>query len=131
MWPEPPDYISQGFGSTPYPFEPYDPSCPSKHFHTGIDIADAWGTPVRASQSGVVHIFVSSYGYGLHIIMNHGNGFFTVYGHLSSFAVGDGTYVSRGTVIGYEGSTGNSSGPHLHFEIREGQTPVNPLAFLP
>jgi murein DD-endopeptidase MepM/ murein hydrolase activator NlpD len=129
-WPEPPDAISQGFGCTPYPYEPYDPSCPSRHFHTGIDIADPWGTPVEAADNGVVHIFVSSYGYGLHIIMAHGNDFFTVYGHLSSFAVSDGTYVSRGTVIGYEGSTGNSSGPHLHFEIREGQTPVDPLAFL-
>ncbi len=129
-WPEPAYDISQGFGCTPYAFEPYDPNCPSRHFHSGIDIADPWGIPVEASDNGVVHIYVSSYGYGLHIIEAHGNGYSTVYGHLSSFAVADGTYVAKGTVIGYEGSTGNSSGPHLHFEIRQGQTPVNPLAFL-
>ena len=128
-WPEQ-GPISQYFGCTSYPAEPYDPSCPTRHFHTGLDIADDWGTPIGAGATGVAYLFYSSYGYGDHVIIDHGNGFVTVYGHMSRFAVSDGQVVVRGQLIGYEGSTGNSSGPHLHFEIRLNGTPVNPLRYL-
>ncbi|HEX3629126.1 MAG TPA: peptidoglycan DD-metalloendopeptidase family protein [Candidatus Dormibacteraeota bacterium] len=130
--------ITQGFGCTSYPFEPYDPSCPTLHFHSGIDIANDYGTPVHAADGGIVHDYSMgcSYGgglcgYGHYVIIVHAGGFISLYGHLSSYAVADGTQVDKDTVIGYEGSTGNSTGPHLHFEIDLGGTPVDPLAYLP
>jgi murein DD-endopeptidase MepM/ murein hydrolase activator NlpD len=123
--------ITQGFGCTPYPFEPYDPSCPGRHFHSGLDVATVYGTPVAATDSGVAYDFPSSYGYGNHVIMVHGNGWVSIYGHLSRFGVGNGDAVHAGQVIGYEGSTGNSTGPHLHFEIRFNDVPRNPLQYLP
>ena len=129
VWPEQ-GPISQYFGCTSYPAEPWDPDCPQKHFHTGLDIADPWGTPVGAGDAGIAYTYVSSYGYGNHVIIVHGNGWVSVYGHLASFAVGNGQGVGRGQTIGYEGSTGNSSGPHLHFEVRYNDQPVNPLSYL-
>ena len=130
--------ITQGFGCTSYPFEPFDPTCPSHHFHSGIDIATDYGTPVHASDGGIVHNFTMGClwggglcGYGRYVVMVHAGGFTTLYGHLSSWAVGDGVQVDKDTVIGYEGSTGNSTGPHLHFEMDLAGMPVDPLAYLP
>ena len=130
--------ITQGFGCTTYPFEPYDPSCPSHHFHSGLDIATDYGTPVHAADGGIVHNFTMGCGwggglcgYGRYVVMVHAGGFTTLYGHLSGWAVGDGVQVDKDTVIGYEGSTGNSTGPHVHFEIDLAGTPVDPLAYLP
>jgi len=129
VWPEQ-GPITQGFGCTPYQFEPWDPNCPSRHFHTGIDIGAAWGTPVGAGDAGIAYTYYSSYGYGNHVIIVHGNGWVSIYGHLASFAVGNGQAVGRGQTVGYEGSTGNSTGPHLHFEIRLNDVPQNPLQYL-
>ena len=129
VWPES-GPITQGFGCTPYQFEPWDPNCASHHFHTGIDIGAAWGTPVGAGDAGIAYTYYSSYGYGNHVIIVHGNGWVSIYGHLASFAVGNGQAVGRGQTIGYEGSTGNSTGPHLHFEIRLNDVPQNPLQYL-
>jgi murein DD-endopeptidase MepM/ murein hydrolase activator NlpD len=70
-------------------------------------------------------------GYGRYVVIVHAGGFTTLYGHLSGYAVADGTQVDKDTVIGYEGSTGNSTGPHVHFEIDLAGTPVDPLAYLP
>jgi murein DD-endopeptidase MepM/ murein hydrolase activator NlpD len=130
--------ITQGFGCTSYPFEPYEPSCPSKHFHSGLDLAADYGTPVHAADGGIVHNFTMGCGwggglcgYGRYVVIVHAGGFTTLYGHLSSWAIGDGVQVDKDTVIGYEGSTGNSTGPHLHFEIDLAGTPVDPLAYLP
>ena len=130
--------ITQGFGCTTYPFEPYDPSCPSQHFHSGIDIATDYGTPVHASDGGIVHNFTMGCswggglcGYGRYVVIVHAGGFTTLYGHLSGWAVGDGVQVDKDTIVGYEGSTGNSTGPHLHFEIDLAGMPVDPLAYLP
>jgi murein DD-endopeptidase MepM/ murein hydrolase activator NlpD len=130
--------ITQGFGCTSYPFEPYEPSCPSKHFHSGIDIAADYGTPVHAADGGIVHNFTMGCtwggglcGYGRYVIIVHAGGFTTLYGHLSSWAVGDGVQVDKDTVIGYEGSTGNSTGAHVHFEMDLAGMPVDPLAYLP
>jgi murein DD-endopeptidase MepM/ murein hydrolase activator NlpD len=137
MWPID-GVITQGFGCTSYPFEPYDPTCASHHFHSGIDIATDYGTPVHASDGGIVHNFTMGCtwggglcGYGRYVVIVHAGGFTTLYGHLSSWAVGDGVQVDKDTVIGYEGSTGNSTGPHVHFEIDLAGTPVDPLAYLP
>ncbi|HEV7680448.1 MAG TPA: peptidoglycan DD-metalloendopeptidase family protein [Candidatus Dormibacteraeota bacterium] len=130
VWPES-GPITQGFGCTPYPFEPWSASCASHHFHSGLDLGASWGTPVGAGDSGIAYTYVSSYGYGNHVIIVHGNGWLSLYGHLASFAVGNGQGVGRGQTIGYEGSTGNSTGPHLHFEIRLNDVPQNPLQYLP
>ncbi len=99
--------------------------------HSGVDRAAPPGTAVRAANSGAV-IFAgwSSWGYGNAIVLVHGP-FLTLYGHLSSIAVRCGQLIPAGSVIGGVGSTGNSSGPHLHFEIRYGQTPQDPCATIP
>jgi len=130
--------ITQGFGCTSYPFEPYDPSCPSHHFHSGLDLANDYGTPVHAADGGIVHNFTMGCGwggglcgYGRYVVMVHAGGFTTLYGHLSGWAVGDGVQVDKDTIIGYEGSTGNSTGAHVHFEIDLAGMPVDPLAYLP
>ena len=123
--------ITQPFGCTPYSFEPYDPNGASLHFHSGLDIAAGCGTPIHAAAAGIVQTYYTSYGYGNYIIMVNGNGWSTLYGHQQGFAVNNGTAVARGQVIGYEGSTGNSTGCHLHFEIRYNNVARNPLAYLP
>jgi murein DD-endopeptidase MepM/ murein hydrolase activator NlpD len=130
--------ITQGFGCSSYAFEPFDPTCPSHHFHSGIDLANDYGTPVHASDGGIVHNFTMSCswgaglcGYGRYVVMVHAGGFTTLYGHLSSWAIGEGVQVDKDTVIGYEGSTGNSTGAHLHFEMDLAGMPVDPLAYLP
>ncbi|MDQ6711530.1 MAG: peptidoglycan DD-metalloendopeptidase family protein [Candidatus Dormibacteraeota bacterium] len=128
--------ITQGFGCTSYPFEPYDPGCPGGHFHSGIDIGTDAGTPVHASDAGIVHNYTMACGgylcgYGQYVLVVHSAGFVSLYGHLSGYGQADGTAVGQGTVIGYEGSTGNSTGPHLHFEIDLNGTPVSPFAYLP
>lgn len=98
--------------------------------HQGIDIAVNTGTPVRASAQGRVTFAGWNGGYGYLVIVDHGNNVETRYAHLSRIAVKVGQYVSRGTVIGYSGNTGNSTGPHLHFEIRYKGQAVNPLNYL-
>ncbi|MGH7721484.1 MAG: murein hydrolase activator EnvC family protein [Candidatus Dormibacteria bacterium] len=128
-WPET-GPITQGFGCTTFPFELYDPQCPTKHFHSGIDIAAPCGNTITAADSGIAHTYFSDQGYGDHIIIVHGNGWVSVYGHMAAFTVGDGQTVRRGQRIGYEGSTGNSTGCHLHFEIDRNGNPQNPLAYL-
>ncbi len=113
--------ISQGFGCSTFYLEIYEPSCPYPHrIHTGIDIAGPYGTPVVAGDTGVVYLYPGSIGYGNMVLMIHGNGYSTVYGHLAGYAPGlsSGMIVARGTTIAFEGSTGWSTGPHLHFEVR-------------
>ena len=98
--------------------------------HTGIDIASPTGTPIYACWSGRVLIAGWQGGYGNTIVIDHGGGTSTLYAHQSRFAASVGQTVSAGTVIGYVGSTGNSTGPHLHFEVRINGEPVNPASFL-
>jgi len=130
-WPERGNYyISQGFGCTDYPLEPYDPSCPQKHFHAGIDIAGPFGASIYAADTGIVSLGYDQYGYGNYIVLTHGNGYSSLYGHLSGYNVSDGQTVARGQVIAFEGSTGNSSGPHLHFGVMLNGSWVNPCAYL-
>jgi murein DD-endopeptidase MepM/ murein hydrolase activator NlpD len=121
-------WISQGFGCTTYSFEPVDPNCPGGHWHSGIDLAADRGTPVRATMGGVATVIRSAAGYGLHVIINHGNGLQSLYAHLDSVTVASGEAVSSGQVIGAVGSTGNSTGPHLHFEVRRDGIAEDPRA---
>lgn len=111
-------WISQGFGCTTYTFEPVDPNCPSGHWHSGIDLAADRGTPVHATLAGIATVVRSAAGYGLHVIINHGNGLLSLYAHLDSVVIASGDAVASGQAIGAVGSTGNSTGPHLHFELR-------------
>ena len=135
-WPEPAcsfGCISQGFGCSTFYLEVYDPSCPYPHkIHTGIDIAGPYGTPIVAADTGIVYLYPWSIGYGNMVLMIHGNGYSTVYGHLAGYASGlrSGMIVARGTTIAFEGSTGWSTGPHLHFEIRTNGNYKDPCIWL-
>jgi len=130
-WPER-GPITQQFGCTDFLAEPYDPNCPTLHFHSGIDIAAANGTPVGAADTGVVSLvnFGWGGGYGNYVVVTHGNGYATLYAHLSAINVSVSQAVQRGQQIGAEGSTGFSTGPHLHFEIRLNGAYQNPLSYL-
>jgi len=98
--------------------------------HNGIDIAASSGTPIRAADGGTVVLIGPTGGYGNYTCVAHGGGVSTCYAHQSAFATSSGANVSQGQVIGYVGSTGNSTGAHLHFEVRIGGSPVNPLGYL-
>ena len=98
--------------------------------HEGIDIAASSGTPIRAAAAGTVIYAGWLGGYGNLVAIDHGGGISTAYGHQSSIAVGGGAYVGQGQVIGYVGSTGHSTGPHLHFEVRVNGVPQDPLGYL-
>lgn len=102
-------------------------------WHPGaIDITANVGSAITAADSGkVVTVLKQWYGYGWHIVIDHGNGYTTLYAHLSAIYVYPGEGVSKGQVIGAVGMTGRSTGPHLHFETRKGGSPVNPLSLLP
>lgn len=103
-----------------------------QRFHTGIDLAAPVGTPVYAARAGQVSIAGwSRFGYGLHVIIDHGESHETLYAHMSRIVVRPGQWVDRGELIGYVGSTGWSTGPHLHFELRVGGVVRNPMAYLP
>jgi murein DD-endopeptidase MepM/ murein hydrolase activator NlpD len=99
-------------------------------FHSGVDISAAVGQPVIAPADGIVQFADFSGGYGRAIILDHGHGITTRYGHLASFAVTVGQYIHRGDTIGYVGLSGRSTGPHLHYEVRINDTPVNPHKYL-
>ena len=98
--------------------------------HSGIDIGVDEGTPVHAADGGVVVYSGWMDGYGYAVVIDHGNGISTLYGHNSDLAVSEGQTVSKGTVIAYAGSTGNSTGPHVHFEVRVNGDPVDPQGYL-
>jgi murein DD-endopeptidase MepM/ murein hydrolase activator NlpD len=130
IWPEPQAQISQPFGPSTYWFEPQYGKYP--HFHTGIDLVEPFGSPVYAADDGVVALVgSSSSGYGNYVVIAHSGGLDTLYGHLSTALVKVGESVTQGKPVGLEGSSGNSTGPHLHFELRINQVPVNPAPYLP
>jgi murein DD-endopeptidase MepM/ murein hydrolase activator NlpD len=107
-----------------------DPFYHTFTFHGGMDFTAETGTEVYATGDGRVAKRQSdAWGYGNHIIVNHGHGYTTVYAHLSRFAVNNGAKVKRGQLIGYVGSTGRSTGPHLHYEVRRNNNPLNPAFF--
>ena len=99
-------------------------------FHSGLDIGGDYGLPIHAAQSGVVIEAGWIGGYGNTVMIDHGGGISTLYGHNESLAVSVGQHVNQGDVIAYCGSTGNSTGPHCHFEVRLGGEPVSPWDYL-
>jgi murein DD-endopeptidase MepM/ murein hydrolase activator NlpD len=125
-----PPPITQRFGCTDVAGEPYSPDCATHRFHTGIDLADHTGAPVYAAAAGVAHVFPGTTGYGNYVLVVHGGGWSTLYAHLSAFTVHDGDPVRRGDPVGLVGSTGFSTGPHLHFETRSADHPLDPCLFL-
>ena len=110
--------------------ERIDPFNGEGAFHSGVDISSSYGEPVLAPGDGVVTYADFYNGYGRMIEIDHGGGISTRYGHLSGFAVIDGQTVHKGQVIGYVGLSGRSTGPHLHYEVRIHDTPVNPHKYL-
>ena len=96
-------------------------------FHAGLDIGAGWGSPIVAAADGQVIGAGWAGGYGREVQIAHGGGIVSLYGHMSEIVATEGSYVRRGQLIGYVGSSGLSTGPHLHFEVRQGGQPVNPL----
>jgi len=117
--------LESGFGGRPNPF-----GGSGYEFHSGQDIEAAPGTPVVAGASGNVTFVGWQSGYGQLVVLDHGGGLTTRYGHLSHIDVDLGQAVTRGEFIGRVGSTGRSTGPHLHYEVRINDEPVNPLQYL-
>jgi len=110
--------------------ERIDPFNGEGAFHSGVDIGCSYGTKIIAPADGLVVATETMGGYGRIIIIDHGNGISTRYAHLSGYAVTAGQRVNRGDVIGYVGESGRSTGPHLHYEVRINDTPVNPYKYL-
>src|SRR5271166_5713666 len=110
--------------------ERLDPFSGEGAFHTGLDIASRFGDEVRSTADGVVEDVGERAGYGRLVVIDHGFGVTTWYGHMSNFNTQLGMHVKRGDVIGYEGASGRSTGPHLHYEVRIYNTPVNPWRYL-
>ena len=107
-----------------------DPIIGEGAFHSGLDIEAPYGTPVRAAADGTASDASMGAGYGRQVVLDHGHDVETVYGHLSAVAVVPGQHVTRGQVIGYVGQTGRATGPHLHYEVRVHNVPVNPHKYL-
>jgi murein DD-endopeptidase MepM/ murein hydrolase activator NlpD len=130
IWPIANAVLTQGFGPSYYAFEPPYGGYP--HFHTGIDLAAPVNSQVRAAADGVVTLVGwDPWGYGNYVVISHNGGMATVYGHLNVVMVAAGQLVLQWQQIATEGSTGNSTGPHLHFELRLGGVPTDPLPHLP
>ena len=110
--------------------ERIDPFNGEGAFHSGVDISTSYGHAVLAPADGMVIFSEVMGGYGRMVVINHGNGISTRFGHLAAFAVAPGQRVHRGDTIGYVGLSGRSTGPHLHYEVRINNTPVNPYKYL-
>lgn len=123
-WPLPSDYrVGSYFGRRLHPiYGVY-------RMHTGVDIGGPYGAAIVAANSGTVIFSGYGSGYGYHVVVDHGGGYSTLYAHASKLLVSKGTYVKKGQTIAYVGSTGASTGPHLHFEIRINGDPVNPMNY--
>jgi murein DD-endopeptidase MepM/ murein hydrolase activator NlpD len=129
-WPIAGARITQPFGPSDLVLEP--PLGPYPHFHTGIDLAAPVGTPVTAAADGVVVASMhTNIGYGNYVIIAHGAGIMTLYAHLLKTDVATGDRVTRGKRIGLEGSSGLSTGPHVHFELRVNNLVFDPMIYLP
>ena len=126
LWPLPGYYrLSSLFGYRIHPITG------EAHSHTGIDIPAPGNTPILACKSGQVVTSAYHYSYGNYVVIDHGNGNSTLYAHMSSRAVSEGDMVTQGQVIGYVGATGNTTGPHLHLEVRENGQRVDPESKFP
>jgi murein DD-endopeptidase MepM/ murein hydrolase activator NlpD len=107
-----------------------DPFSGEGAMHTGVDISAPMGTPIKATADGIVMYANWNAGYGRCVIVDHGNGYQTLYGHMSHIDVVDGQEIRQGEVVGLVGSSGRSTGTHVHYEVRVHSTPVNPYRFL-
>ena len=123
IWPAE-GHLSSGFGYRISPFTG------QPKLHAGLDIANRVGTPIIAPARGTVTFAGWQGAYGNYITINHGNGISTHYAHMQRLVVKEGQVVNRGDLIGYIGNTGRSTGPHLHYEVRVGGVPVNPLRYI-
>jgi murein DD-endopeptidase MepM/ murein hydrolase activator NlpD len=121
--------VTQPFGCTGFELEHPTRDCPNG-FHLGLDIAQPMGTPIRAAAAGLAYPLADPARYGNFVIVQHLGGYATVYGHMTRFNVAWGQRVQAGDVIGFVGSTGNSTGPHLHFEVRFTATAYDPTPYL-
>lgn len=117
--------LTDGFGLRRNPF-----GGGGSESHEGQDIAAAWGSPVKATADGLVVYAASRAGYGNVVVIYHGNGITTRYGHMSQITVEAGQRIRRGDEIGKVGSTGRSTGPHCHYEVRQNNVPLDPIKFL-
>ena len=117
-------HITDSFG------ERLDPFSGEGAFHTGVDVASDYGAPVHATADGVVTIADDHAGYGRLVVIDHGFGITTWYAHLSAFSAVPGARVKRGEVVGYTGISGRSTGPHVHYEVRMNNAPVNPWRYM-
>lgn len=118
-------WITCGFGSR------IDPFTGALSFHQGVDIANDLGSPIKATADGVVqYADFERGGYGNLVTINHGNGYLSKYGHLQKFIVSPGQHVKKGQIVGFLGSTGRSTSPHLHYEVILNGVAVNPIKYL-
>ena len=117
--------LSSGFGFRVHPI------FGTRRMHTGLDIGGTAGEPIYAAKAGTVIFAGWRGGYGNAVVIDHGGGFSTLYAHQSQTGVPVGQEVALGDVVGYVGSTGWSTGPHLHYELRLNGSPIDPLPYLP
>jgi murein DD-endopeptidase MepM/ murein hydrolase activator NlpD len=117
-------HVTDAFGAR------LDPFSGEGAFHTGVDVATDYGAPVHATADGIVSLADNHAGYGRLVVVDHGFGITTWYAHLSAFSVIAGARVKRGEVIGYTGISGRSTGPHVHYEVRMNNAPVNPWRYM-
>jgi len=117
-------WITSGFGSR------LDPFSGALTFHEGVDIVNDVGTPVKATADGVVSMAGWEKSFGYTVVINHGNGYTTRYGHMLKYICSEGQCIKKGQVIGYLGNTGRSTAPHLHYEVRLNGVAVNPVKYL-
>jgi murein DD-endopeptidase MepM/ murein hydrolase activator NlpD len=122
--------ISLPFGCTTFELEPYDPFCPGRHIHTGVDLAAATGTAVYSATSGTVRVGFDPGGAGRYVVVSVDGHARVFYCHLSTVAVANGELVSAGKAVGAIGQTGLATGPHLHLEVQVDGSSVDPAAWL-
>jgi murein DD-endopeptidase MepM/ murein hydrolase activator NlpD len=122
--------VSLPFGCTSFELEPYDPFCPGRHIHTGVDLAAPMGTPVLAAAAGTARVGFDPNGAGLYVLVIVGAHARVFYCHLSSVGVSDRQVVSAGQVVGAIGESGRATGPHLHFEVQVDGRSVDPVTWL-
>jgi murein DD-endopeptidase MepM/ murein hydrolase activator NlpD len=122
--------ISQPFGCTSLDLEPYDPFCPGRHVHTGIDLAARIGSPVHSATAGTAHVGFDPAGAGQYVVVTVDAHVRIFYCHLSGVAVANGQAVIEGQVLGALGMSGLATGPHVHFEVQLDGTSIDPAAWL-
>jgi murein DD-endopeptidase MepM/ murein hydrolase activator NlpD len=117
-------HITDGYG------ERLDPFSGEGAFHRGVDVATDYGAPVHATADGIVIAAETRSGYGRLVVIDHGSGITTWYAHLSAFATMAGSRIKRGEILGYTGTSGRSTGPNVHYEVRLNNSPVNPRRYM-